>query len=806
MARRKRIPYDPPTQRKRRRAPKLLRADQVFLTRRMLVARTAITGAFVALAGKLGYMQLERGQTYAARARENVRDQQVLKAPRGLILDRKGRPLAENRRSWQVQVVPDNLPGPTDPDRRRVLDTLIDALQLPDVLVINPNAVPTDSATTIYQRIAAMLGFTEEQTADAKQEWAYQSTINLLVKVTDLSMDDAARFRAASAELPGVSVVNELDYLVGNTYGGKTPIVIKSNVPREVALKLEANKIYLPGVELDDSALTRVYSGGEVMSHILGYVGLINSTELEDPHNKTPGGYNLYDQTDFIGKNGVEEFYEEELRGQKGTRTVERDATGVQVRILPGVIEPKPGKNIKLSIDLELQQAAGQALIDSIKKAGDAKKLVNDKRQAAGKKAWKIPNAGSVVAFDPRNGEIHAMISYPYYDNQLFVDGISSRKWQEYNDPDKGKAFLNRAVGEVYPPGSTFKSFLAASALNRGTLKEDQTYTCKSAIWVPYTWAENKGVPYACWVAWQEGTPHESVDILGAIEQSCDVFFYNVGTPYQKVDNAFDPVHYYDYNIQSQQVVDNTQHVFNGLGIDKMHEDMTKQFWFGAATGIDLPWEQAGVFPSPAWKTQNTGEYWSAGDTIITSIGQGDVNMTPLQLAMNLGAIANKGIIYTPRLAIETVDQHGKAAKTKAQKARHLKMEQKYLDIVVEGMRRVVDEATGTAHQNGDGSSKWALTNPDGEDKIKIGGKTGTAEIGAPDEDGLRDTHAWFTCFAPLDKPEIAVAVVIENGGEGATFAVPVADHVLRGYFELTGKRKRGKVLNKTPMPVPSIS
>lgn len=806
MSRRKRIPYDPPNQRKRRRSPRILRADQIFLTRRMLIAKTVVTGSFVALGAKLGFMQVHEGATFQNLAQQNVRHPEILKAPRGLVLDRKGRPLAENQRSWQVQVVPDDLPAQSDPNRRRVLDTLIDALQLPDVLVINPNAVPKDSETTIYQRVATMLGFSQEQTSNAMQEWAYQSKINLLVNVTELSMDDAARFRAASAELPGVSVINELDYLVGNTYGGKTPIVVKNNVPREVALKLEANKIYLPGVALDDSALTRVYTGGQTMSHILGYVGLINSTELDDPRNKTPGGYNLYDQTDFIGKNGIEEFYEEQLRGQKGQRTVERDASGVEVRILPGVIEPKPGQNIKLTIDLELQQAAGQALIDLIKKAADAKKLVNDKRQAAGKKAWKIPNAGSVVAFDPRNGEIHAMISYPYYDNQLFVDGISARKWKEYNDPAQGKAFLNRAVAEVYPPGSTFKPYLATSALSRGTLKEDQTYTCKSAIWVPYTWAENKGVPYACWVAWQEGTPHEAVDIYGAIEQSCDVFFYNVGTPYQKVDNAFDPVHYYDYNIQSQQVVDNTQHVFNGLGIDKMHEDMTKQFWFGTATGVDLPWEAAGIFPSPAWKTQNSGEYWAAGDTIITSIGQGDFNATPLQMATNLGAIANEGTIYTPRLALEMIDGDGKATKTKPAKARQLRVDKKFFDIVVEGMRRVVHEAAGTAHQNGDGSSKWTLTNPDGETEIKIGGKTGTAEIGAADEDGLRDTHAWFTCFAPLDKPEIAIAVVIENGGEGATFAVPVADRVLRGYLELTGKRKRGKVLNKTPLPVPSIS
>ena len=803
MARRRRIPYDPPHKHKRRRrsGPALLRADQIFLTRRMVVAKGLVVAAFGTLAAKLGQMQIAQGEVFRAKAEDNIRHPETIPAARGLILDRQGRPLAENRRAWEVRIVPRNLPDEGDPARRRVLDALISALQLPEVLVINENAVPRDAVDTVLGRVAAMLGQEGDLAAESIAAWKAQAEINKLVLVSTLDTNDAAMFRAAKAELPGVSVINRLDYLVENTYSSHLSIVIARDVPRDVALKLEANKLYLPGIELDDSALVRTYLGGEVMSHLLGYIGEVNDTEINDGRNRTPGGYPIYEVNDFIGKNGLEQVFEEQLRGRKGSRTIEVDANGAQVRIIPGALEPVAGKDLKLTIDLELQNAVGKALEEGIVAAAKGKRELNAERAREGKKPWKVPNAGVAVAYDPRTGEVLGSVSYPYYDNQLFVEGISQRKWDEYNDENRGKAFVNRAVGELYPPGSTFKLFLAASALGRGTLKPDQTYTCQGAMFVPYTWAENKGEIYACWVAWQEGTTHDTVDVYSAIERSCDIFFYNVGTGYSKDEEAFDPVHYYDYNMSAEKIVDQKQHVFRGLGIDRMHDDMTKRFWFGAATGIDLPWEAPGLFPSQQWKLSTWGDGWSAGDTIITSIGQGEVQMTPLQLAMNTAALGNGGVLYKPQLVHEIVDADGKVTRTEPKKLRELKIDAKHIEIVREAMRRVVHEETGTAHHNRDKSTKWPKTNPEGEEEILIAGKTGTAELGAEDEEtGARDTHAWFTCFAPLDKPEIAVSVIIENGGEGSTYAVPVADKVLRAYFELTGRRKRGEVLGKKPL------
>jgi penicillin-binding protein 2 len=808
MARRKRIPYDPPhKRRKRRRSDGRLRADQLLLSRRTLFFKGAIMAAFAALAGKLGIMQLQEGDTYRKQAEENVISEQPMPASRGLILDRKGRRLAQNRRSWEVRVVPAELPDETSAkdERQRVIDTLISALQIEDVLVINPNALPDGAADTVYSRIAGMLDYEGEETGTAIEDWRNQvDRGEYLVNVTSnfgLTIDAAAGFRASRAELPGVQVMNRLNYLIENTWNPRLPVTVAKDIPREVALKLEANRMYLPGVVLDDTALVREYSGGEVMSHVIGYVQTIDAAMIDDPRWKGSNGERIYDINDVIGRSGIELAMEARLRGVRGRQSVERDAVGVQMRVIPdSTQEPVAGENVQLSIDLELQEAVGKALQEQIQRAADAKRSVNEERRSRGEREWAIPKAGSVVAYDPRNGEIIAMVSYPYYDNQLFVSGISGRKWGEYLDRDAGAAFLNRATSELYPPGSTFKLFLAASALNHQSLTTGQTHVCQGAIRVPNTDNLNAGNNYACWVAWNNGTPHGELDVYGAIEQSCDIFFYNTAVEHIQPQGSFDPIFYWDFDLNNDAILSDTKHVFNGLGIEPIHEDMTTKFWFGRRTGIEIE-EIGGLVPDPEWKVETIGESWTVGDTINISIGQGEFTATPLQLAMNTGIIAANGAVRKPHLVMQTVSDEATPEPVQPEEIGTLGIEQQWIDVVKEGMRRVCHAETGTAFRNGDGSSKWKLTNPSGEQEILIAGKTGTAEFGFEDDNGARDTHAWFTCFAPLENPEIAVSVVIEAGGEGSTFAVPVADKVLRAYFELTGKRPRGGVLNQEAKP-----
>lgn len=847
FSRHKRMQYDPPGERKRKkRNDRHLRVDQIELNRRTLLMKTGLVGVFGTMAAKLGYMQLVQGADYRKEAQANVIKTEFLPAARGLIVDRKGRRLAENRRSWELLIHPDQLPDEDDePEaRQHVLDTLISALQIEDTLVAQQAGMRKGSENTVFSRVATMLGYTGDDAAERIDYWTTALSREIYLNLTPnggLTQDDAARFRAAINEMPGIQVMNRLIWQIENQWSKRLPVLIASDVPRETALKLEANKMYLPGVELNDDALVRQYNGGEVMSHVIGYVAPIEAALVDDPRWKGENGERIYDQNDVIGKVGVELALEKELRGQRGRREVEVDAMGIQQRVIPdSTREPVAGENIWLTIDLELQQAVGKALEEQVAAAAEAKAKANEKRLGEGRDLeWKIPTGGAVVAYDPRNGEIHAMVSYPYYDNQLFISGISSRKWDEYVANDGPKAFLNRCVDEAYPPGSTYKVFLAASALDRGSLTVNDEYFCSGCIVVPNTSNYTIRPPWACWKGWSGGQ-HDTLDIYGAIRESCDVFFYNVAPEREEpVDTPDQPVFYWDFNLLDQTIVSETKHIFDGLGIAPIVEDMTEKFWFGKPTGIELS-ERSGFFPSPEWKIETFAESWTVGDSLNLSIGQGEFRVTPLQMAFNTGIIAANGDVHNPKIVHKRTDELPKVSKIVASTPQaspvtastpqattptptataeqtkgdvkttpdaQLGMKQSALEVVQEGMRQVVQEQLGTAN-NTAGETKWPKTNPTDQleagttELINIAGKTGTAEFGLTDNIGAADTHAWFTCYAPIEDPEIAVAVIIEAGGEGSTFAVPVADAVLRGYFELTGRRERGVVLSKDPLPV----
>ena len=848
--RHKRMQYDPPGERKRKkRDDRHLRVDQIELNRRTLLMKTGLVAVFGTMATKLGIMQLAQGEDYKKQAESNAITTQFLPAARGLIVDRKGRRLAQNRRAWELRIYPDQLPSASSEpeERRRVLDTLIAALQIEDTLVAQSAAMRDGTQQTVFTRVASMLGYTGELASDSIENWMKFLPNEIYLNLTPnggLSQDDSARFRASINELPGIQVMNRLEWQIENQWSQRLPVTISTDVPRETALKLEANKMYLPGVELDDSVLVRQYSGGEVMSHVIGYVRPVQAAEVDDPRWMGDNGERVYEQNDVKGAVGIELAMEKELRGARGRQNVERDALGVQMRVIPGsTIEAEAGKNVWLTIDLELQQAVGKYLEAEIKRAAEAKAAANEKRTAEGRdKLWKIPEAGAVVAYDPRNGDIHAMVSFPYYDNQLFISGISNRKWTEYIADNGPKAFVNRAVNEAYPPGSTYKVFLAASALDRGAITTDSTFGCTGAIFVPNTNDYTKGLPMACWVGWNPDHPgHGELDVYGAIEQSCDVYFYNVAPEKEQNVDSPEPVFYWDTHLISGDIVNDTKHVFDGEGINSIVEDMTEKFWFGKPTEIEIS-EEPGLFPTPQAKMEALGESWTVGDSLNVSIGQGDFRATPLQMAFNTGIIAANGEVRTPHLVLKKTDDLPRSftenvtavaspaveatpqsatptvtavstpastpAVERTEPVAKLGIKQEVLDIVKEGMRRVIDEEAGTARANGDGSTKWPLLNPtdqleDGTlEKINVAGKTGTAEFGLPDDLGAADSHAWFTAYAPMEDPEIAVAVIIEAGGEGSTFAVPVADAVLRGYFELTGRRPRGTVLSQDPMPV----
>ena len=911
MGRNKRIPYDPPHLRsgRKRRGGAVNRPEQARMTRRMLLSRGAVVAAFSVLAGRLGYMQVLEGDRYRSEAVQNIRQDETLKPTRGIVYDRKHRELAVNRETWEVRVLPSELPE--DPvARRTVLDQIINALSLPDALILDPRDVPAGAHETVYTRTAQLLGktLTVEQTdqtvlppffgvpgqvvrvngsdlqvfvypdatsrksdsarisadgrliagevvawpvpprfissgnvlsvllssdsrlagrvdraigtlgdqstmdsvvkalsEDALRAWTdyieAEMSQNFLVRLEDdLTTDQAALCRAHLNEVPGVKVMNQLDYIVENGRYQER-IVVKKGVPRETALKLEANKLYLPGVELEDGVLIRRYPGGEAMSHILGYVGQVSQRDLENPRNQDELGYPVYDPNDSIGKDGLELDLESTLRGERGRRLIEMDASGSSWRVVPeSTIDPTPGKNVTLTIDLELQRAASEILRAGIAYSNADRYAIE--RADPTRRVKQESGAGAVVALDPRTGEVLAMVSFPHYDNQLFVDGISQRKYQEYASEEANKPLVDRALRGEYPAGSTIKPFLAAAALHEGKLTVEKTYSCTGAIQVPFAWDESKGNTHPCW-AWKLGG-HGPLDVYNAIEQSCDVFFYNVGAPRQPIDESKSEfLHYRDKDVAANTLGE--KHYFEGLGIQLIKKNLAERFWFGAPTGIELPTEAPGVVPDAEWRARTfQGTGWSVGDTINVSIGQGFFLTTPLQLALNTAAFANRGKILKPRLVRESFEgrpNEGVAVKPIIQ--REVGIGKAHLEVAREGMRRVVHGPSGTARQAGGLQTKWPMTNPDNEEQILIGGKTGTAEIGQADENGLYDRqHAWFTCFAPFDDPEIAITVIVEDGGEGSAYAVPVADRVLRAYFEITGRRKRGLVMREGADPL----
>jgi penicillin-binding protein 2 len=814
--RKKRIPFDPPGSKGHGKKPaRTRRVDQIFLTRRIFLVKTAVVGGFAVLTARLAQMQLAHGTQYKAEAKQSYVAWKERKPTRGLIYDAAGRPLAENRRSWQVSVIPSVLRGLDDSTWQEVRSRLITALRLPDCLIIDVNAVPdnADTLNTVYTRVARLLG--DETPDEISSRITYFKTLAKYNYVTlaakELTSDQAAQFNEQLNELPGVQVVNYLDYLVLNFKYNATPISVKSNVARDVALKLEANRLYLPGVELDDSVLTRHYPGGPVMSHILGYVGQIQDADLNSDANiaSVDGDqitYKTYQPDDIIGQTGIERQLEELLRGHKGGVYYERDGDGIEVRELSAGTPAVPGKNIKLTVDLELQAAISNALANGILASTSGRRKTDPKASAC--------RGGAAVMMSPKTGEVFALVSYPTYDNQLFIDGLSALKAKEYGLGITGNGtaadangltspLTDRSYAAEYAPGSTIKPFLALSALHEGTLDANTTYSCTGAIHVPYTWDESKGNYYYCWV-WADGLPaHGQVTVETALMQSCDVFFYNAGTPKQKPEGATQYLHYTDV-VNFNRTDFGDTHYFDGLGIDKIHKNLTTRFWFGKSLGIELPGEAEGLMPNNDWKVKNFNEGWTSGDTINASIGQGYVEASPLQLAANTAAIANGGLILKPTIIKSIVDDDGKDVQTfNPQKLRRINMKSSDLGTVHSGMRRVVSDPMGTANHNLDQSSKWLMTNPDGLEEIPIAGKTGTAETGAADESGIySDAHAYFTCFAPFDDPEVVLTIFLELGGEGATYAVPIADKAMRAYFELTGKRPRGAMLRTDKQPI----
>lgn len=507
--------------------------------------------------------------------------------------------------------------------------------------------------------------------------------------------------------------------------------IVARNVARETWFRLQESSVDLPGVVFSDSPV-REYAAGPTLAHLLGFTGSIPAEELVEYRAQ---GYAIFDA---VGRDGLERTYEAHLRGDKGRKFVEVDAAGREVRLVEAPEAARPGHSLRLTIDLAFQQAAEEALRRGLARVG--------------------ARSGAVVAIDPRDGAVRALVSLPNYDNNMFSTGAKAEDFAALlGNPDR--PLINRAVAGQYPPGSTFKLVTAAASLQEGIIHNGTRIFDPGTIYLTNQYDPSVRYPFVCW----NRSGHGSVNVVSALAHSCDVFFYEVSGGYYE-------------NGASQ----------DGLGSERLAR-YSRQFGLGAPTGVELLGEAAGRVPTPGWLDETLGEYWGTGQTYIMGIGQGFMLTTPLQLTNVTAAVANGGTLYRPHLVAEVVDALDKTIERPGGVIHSVPVDPAHLATIREGMLGAVQW----------GTARSAWTHLPGQ--IKIAGKTGTAEFCdyvpdlndcRRDKDGHLLTHAWFTSFAPFDAPEIALTVFVDGAGldriiEGSQVAAPVAAEVLRAFFGL---------------------
>jgi penicillin-binding protein 2 len=579
--------------------------------RRVMVMAGIATTALLLIVCQLWYLQvLEGGRFQEASDKNRIRVRPIA-APRGILFDRKGLPLVDNRPAFTLSLIPREL---------------------------ERDAVKRDAT---LGRVASLLQIPFAELQEAVAKVSPDSILPVRVR-RGLSMDDVARVEEWKLELPGVIVEVE---------------------PQ------------------------RAYPNSRFAAHLLGFVREANDEQLKQGR---------YRRGDMVGQSGLERLLDEFLRGKDGGERIEVDALGRQMRMIQST-EPHPGAQVVTTIDRRIQEAAEKSMEG---------------------------HAGAVVVMDPRNGDVLAMVSTPAFEIDRFTGTIDRNAWlRVIQDPEH--PLLNRTIQSQYAPGSVFKIVVAAAGLQEGTIvPTDRTHCTGEFHLGEWTFKD-----------WKAGG-HGSVDLLGAIRESCNVFFYEKGL---KV---------------------------GGPVIAKY----ASAFGLGEATQIDLPGEKLGLIPQPRLRRDKRVGGWHAGETVNMSIGQGAVLVTPMQIARFMSAVANGGVLWKPRLVqrIERPDK-GVVWSDGGSVTGHVELSPMVWAFLRQSLWAVVNEG-GT----GAGARIAGLD---------IAGKTGTAQMIAKSKAEKGQDHAWFASFAPVGEPEAVVVVLVERGGKGGQVAAPIARKVLNAIF-----------------------
>jgi len=581
----------------------------------MIAFRLGILITFVVMVARMFQLQVLQNEQYETLANRNRLLRIETPAPRGVIYDRSGTILVRNRPSFEVALVPEDLPF-DDPETEEVDE---EAIEIEKVLRILRTDTDRDVALRMAEILFIKLGYEDfvRTVQRANVPISFLDEPAFVTPVTDdgrLTMAEPRKVFFPDLEQPlpleGLVALVKRAVAIQSQGSASDPVPILDGVDRLRAFEVSEESFRIPAVRVNQVPI-REYIYGELLSHVLGFMGPIPAFAAEDYEES---GYT--DPNEKVGLNGLEYSYQDELRGVPGLRFVERDILGTDVRTVGPVREPVPGWNLNLSIDLRLQRV----MHDALKEAKDTATIEKGV-------PWAV-----AIAMNPQNGQILGMVSLPSYDNNIFAEEIDEDYLALEDDPQR--PLINYAIGGLYPPGSTFKMITSAAALAEGVIEPDTTVVDAGPIYLMNRYFPNDLSQAQKFVSWNHkyGIVHGALNVVKALALSNDIFFYYMGGGFPEQ--------------------------FVGLGQKRLTKWM-ELFGYGENTGIDLPGEVVAEVPTDQWNRQLFAETWTTGDSYNMAIGQGYVLATPLQVLIETMAVANGGTIYEPRVVHHMTDANG---------------------------------------------------------------------------------------------------------------------------------------------------
>ncbi len=668
----------------------------------MITIFTYVIG--VILIVQLFNLQIVHGAKYREESNTRLTRESVLEADRGEILDRSGNVLVSSSQKFNLELYKSKI------DTNSLNNSILKIIQVLEKY----NVSYVDSFPISIEP------FEYKISDENLLNWKKNNGIDENATAEEAFYKFKDKYKIENEDVAETRKIMAIRYaIVKEGYSSTKSLTIAKDIPREAIAEFSERGDEFPGINVTVQPV-RQYKEGTLASHILGYASKISDSEYQEKKD-------TYTQNDIIGKTGIEALFEKYLKGKNGTKQIDMAVDGT---ITAEVVEDEAvsGSNVVLTIDSKLQKIAEQALKDNIEKI----------RNGGFGKTYDA-KGGSCVVMNVKTGEVLAMASYPDYNPQSFADGISSEEWKGYNE-NKSYPLLNKCIQSAYEPGSIFKMVTAIAGLESGNISLTERIN-DTGVYKKY------GAEWKCWYYTDYHRGHGYLNVIGAIEKSCNFFFYETA---------------------------------DRMGIDTL-DKYANYFGLGHKTGIELPNEVAGTLASKDYVKSIKGS-WNPGDTINAAIGQGYNKFTPLQMTKYVSMVANGGnkvdvsIVKTIQNSDGTEvskDEINNFVKEKLglteENNEDITLNKDYVNAVKEGMKSVTSGESGTA------AVRFRDFN------IKVGGKTGSAEAGK-DANGKDIVNAWFAAFAPYDDPEIAVVVMVENGGHG-NYTAEAVRNIMAEYF-----------------------